>query len=64
MLPFMSNKAEMTFYFVSVISVKGNEYPIEINMIKYCDTWPGEAGRIAGIASIRLRQTRQSVFFL
>ena len=34
----MSNKAEMNFYFVSKISVRGNEYPIVINMIKYCDT--------------------------
>ena len=31
----MSNKSEMTFYFVNKISAKGNEYPIGI---KYCDT--------------------------
>ena len=58
---FMSNKAEMTFYLVSVISVKGNEFSIVINMIKYCDTWTGEACRIA---SIRSKQKRQSVVFL
>ena len=56
----MSNKSEMTFYFVKKIPVKSNEYPI-VN--KYCDRGPTKPGGV-GHNSQYQRQTRQSVVFL